>query len=48
MGLLEQLDNAERELGWYLQHEKFDAVKERKLRAICEKLRAKIKAKYGN
>jgi hypothetical protein len=39
---LEELDDAERELVWYLQHEKFDEKRERKLRAICCKLREQI------
>ena len=40
--LLLQLDDAERELVWYLQHETFNAERERKLRADCCRLRTRV------
>jgi len=39
MSALESYDNAMAELAWYLQHEPFNAERERELRKECEKWR---------
>jgi len=38
------LDDAERELAWYLQHETFNAEREKKIRAECCQLRNDLAA----